>query len=317
MDPKTTALLVKIVALFDSPNDGERDSAFGKARELLERHGQSKADVMEALTTLGVRATAMADFMDWVRVGEAAAASADQAVAGKPERHAEEQSRADVIARYGSLEAALQPCPLEASLRSGVRQGLTFHAPPNERWTRSIYGYLPGQPDGRERQRAVRATARACPLPTNIQDALAEHAYWERRDRELRLVLGRGDDTSGLDLTAQLRRELVANLIRSELPVHNRTDMQTRLQFWIDESQAEIDRTPLDEVVRLAEMAGRDLGGAIARNSSATTVLFAQWVCNVVVPALQLPNRGRAGSNPTFDTMLRGAMRAALTEIEP
>jgi hypothetical protein len=128
--------------------------------------------------------------------------------------------------------------------------------------------------------------------------------------------MGRGDDTSGLDLTAQLRRELVANLIRSELPVRGRAELQIRLQFWIDESQAELDRTPLDEVVRLAEVAGRDLGHAIARNGNATTVLFAQWVCDVVVPALKLPNRGRTGSNLTFDAMLRGAMRAALTEIE-
>jgi hypothetical protein len=324
MDPKTTALLVKIVALFDSPNDGERNNAFTKAQELLEKHGQSMADVLEVLTTLGARASAMADFMDRVQGCEPAAKAADQAVPGNTERHPrparpldQAESRADVIARYGSVQAALQPCKWEALLRSGFRRGSTFHAPPNERWTRSVYGYTPEQPDGPARDRAMQAIARAYPLPTNMQDALAEHAHWERRDRELQLVLGRGGNTSRLDLTAHLRRELVRNLIRSELPVHGEAEFQMRLQFWIDERQEEIDRTTLDEVKHLAEMVGRDLRRAIVQSGNATTVLFARWVCDVVVPALQLPDRGRAGSNLTFDAMLRDAMRDALTEIEP
>jgi len=324
MDPKTTALLVKIVALFDSPYDGERSNAFTKAQELLEKHGQSMADVLEVLTALGARASAMAEFMDWVQDREPAAKAANRSMPGKTERHArparrqdQAESRADVIARYGSVQAALQPCKWEASLRCAVRRGSTFHAPPNERWTRSIYGYTPEQPDGPARDRAARAIARAYPLPANMQDALAEHAHWDRRDREVQLVLGRGGNTPRLDLTAHLRRELVGNLIRSELPVHGEAEFQIRLQFWIDERREEIDRTMLDEVKHLAEMVGRDLRSAIVQSGNATTVLFARWVCDVVVPALQLPDRGRAGANLTFDAMLRAAMRAALTEIEP
>jgi hypothetical protein len=321
MDPKTTALLLKIVALFDSPIDGERDNAFSKAQELLAKHGQSKADVLQALTTLGVRASAMAEFIDWTQGREAAA---DRAVPGETERHPptahrqdQAESRADVIARYGSVQAALQPCKWEVLLRNSVSRDATFHAPPNDRWTRSVYGYTQEQPDGPARDRASQAMARAYPLPTNMRDAQAEHCRWEMRDRELQLVLGRGGNASALDLTAHLRQELVRNLIRSELPVRGKADFQIRLQFWIDEHQEAIERTPLDEVMRLAEMAGRDLGSAIVRNSNATTVLFAQWVRDVVVPGLQLPERGRTGSNPTFDAMLRDAMRVALTEIEP
>jgi hypothetical protein len=324
MDPKTTALLAKIVALFDSPNDGERDNAFTKALELLENHAQNTAGVLAVLTTLGVRASAMADFMDWVQARESATKAADQAVPGKTERHPrtahrrdQAESRTDVITRYGSVQAALRPCKWEALLRSSVRRDSTFHAPPNERWTRSVHGYMAEQADGPARNRAVRAVAQAFPLPTNLQDALAEHAHWETRDRELQLVLGRGGNASGLDLTAHLRRERVGNLIRSELPVRGKADFQIRLQFWIDEHQEELDRTTVDEVMRLAEMAGRDLASAITRNSNATTVLFAQWVCDVVVPALPLPDRGRTGSKLTFETMLRDAMRDALTEIEP
>jgi len=63
MDPKTTTLLVKIVALFDSPNEGERNNAFSKAQELLEKHGQSMADILEVLTTLGARPSAVADLV--------------------------------------------------------------------------------------------------------------------------------------------------------------------------------------------------------------------------------------------------------------
>jgi len=324
MDPKTTALLVKIVALFDSPNDGERNNAFTKAQELLEKQGQSMADVLEALTTFGVRASAMADFMDRALGREPAARPADQAVPGKTDHqvrpargqdHAE--SLAEVIARHGSVQAVLQPCTWEALLRSGVRRGSTFHAPPNERWTRSIYGYTPEQPNRPARERAVQAIARAYPLPTNMQDALAEYAHWERRDRELQIVLGSEGNTSRLDLTAHLRRELVGNLIRSELPVQGEAELQIRLQFWIDERQEEIDLTTLDEVKHLAEMVGRDLRSAIVQSGNATSVLFARWVCDVVVPTLQLPNRGRPGSNLTFDAMLRDAMRAALTEVEP
>src|SRR5580698_8370693 len=152
MDPKTAALLVKIVALFDSPIDGERNNAFTKAQELLEKHGQSMADVLEMLTTLGARASAVADFMDRAQGREPTANAPHQGVPDGKEgdaRSARRQDQAgsllDVIARYGSIEAALQPCPWEASLRGVVRHGLTFHAPPNERWTRSVYGYMPEQ----------------------------------------------------------------------------------------------------------------------------------------------------------------------------
>lgn len=325
MDPKTTALLVKIVALFDSPNDGERDNAFSKAQELLEKQGQSMADILEVLTTLGARASAMTAFMDRMQGRESAAGTAEQPVPDHPDRHErperreDEQaaSRADVIARYGSIQAALQPCKWEARLRSNVRRGSTFHAPPNERWTRSVYGYTPDQPAGPARDRALQAIARAYPLPTSMQEALTEWLHWEGRDRELQIVLGSDDATSGLDLTARLRRELVGNLIRSELPVRGEAELQIRLQFWIDERQEEIDRTTLDEVKQLAETVGRDLRSAIVQSGNATSVLFARWVCDVVVPALQLPDRGRARLNPTFDAMLRNAMRAALSEVEP
>jgi hypothetical protein len=324
MDPKTTALLVKIVALFDSPNEGERNTAFTKAQELLEKQGQSMADVLEMLTTLGVRASAMADFMDQAQGRQPAGKAADRAVPGKSAHHAQParrqhqaESLADVIARYGSIHAALQPCKLELLLRSGVNQGSAFHAPPNERWTRSVYGYTPEQPNGPARVRAMQAIARAYPLPTNMQDALAELAHWETRERELQLILGPGGTTPRLDLTALLRRELVRNLIRSELPVHGDADVQIRLQFWIDERQDDIDGATLDEVKHLAEVVGHDLRSAIVQSGNATSVLFARWVCDVVVPTLQLPDRGRAAANPTFDSMLRDAMRAALTENEP
>ena len=99
--------------------------------------------------------------------------------------------------------------------------------------------------------------------------------------------------------------------------MHGEAEFQIRLQFWIDERQEEIDRYTLDEVKHLAEMVGRDLRGAIVQSGNATTVLFARWVCDVVVPALQLPDHGRAGANRTFDAMLRDAMRAALKEVEP
>jgi hypothetical protein len=163
----------------------------------------------------------------------------------------------------------------------------------------------------------VQAIVRAYPLPDNMPDALAELAHWERRDRELQLVLGPGEGASRLDLTAHLRRELVRNLIRSELPVHGEAELQIRLQFWIDERREEIDSTTLDDVKHLAETVGRDLRSAIVQSGNATSVLFARWVCDVVVPALQLPDRSRAGANLTFDAMLRNAMRFALTEVEP
>jgi len=332
MDPKTTALLVKIVALFDSPNQGERDTAFAKAQELLEKHGQSMANILQVLATLGAKPSAMADFMDRVQRREPAANAADRAAdraadhavpgnahrAARPARsHDQAESRADVIARYGSVQAALQPCKWEALLRSAVGRGATFHAPPHDRWTRSVYGYSAGQPDGAARTRAMQAIARAYPLPANMQDALAEYAHWEQRERELRLVLGRGGNASRLDLTAQLRRQQVGSLIRSELPVHGEADFQMRLQFWIDERQDEMDRTTLDEVKHLAETVGRDLRSAIVQSGNAATALFGRWVCDMVVPALQLPERRRGGANPTFDAMLRDAMRVAAAEIEP
>lgn len=326
LDPKTSARLAKIVALFDSPNDGERNVAITKAWELLDRHGQDMADIFDVLTALGAKASAVADFIDRVQACEPAGEATEQA-----------ESRADVIARYGSVQAALQPCQREALLRRAVRHGATFHAPPHERWTRSLYGYTPDQPDGPARDRAMRAIARAYPLPTTMRDALAEHAHWDRRDRELRVVLGhaapghaapgraalgraalgRGGTTSGLDLTAHLRWELVRNLLRSELPVHGEAEFQMRMQFCADERQDEIFRATLEDVQQLAEMMGQDLPGAIVQSGNAGTALFARWLCDVVVPALQLPEHGGTGAKPTFEAMLRDAMRGAAGGSEP
>jgi hypothetical protein len=321
MDPKTTTLLVKIVALFDSPNEGERDNAFTKAQELLEKNGQSMADVLEVLTTLGARPSAVADFADRVQGRDTQASTTDDAAPSETERHErpaqrhdKTEPRAEVIARYGSVQAALQPCTWETLLRNSVRHDSTFHAPPNERWTKSVHGYTSEHSPGPARNRALQAIAHAYPLPTDMQDAVTELAHWESRDRELQLVLG---PDGKLDLTADLRRELVRNLIRSELPVHGEEELQIRLQFWIGERQEDIDLTTLDEAKHLAETVGRDLRSAIVQSGNATSVLFARWVCDVVVPAMQLPNRSRRRSNPTFDAMLRNAMRAALTEIPP
>jgi hypothetical protein len=321
MDPKTTTLLVKIVALFDSPNEGERNNAFTKAQELLEKNGQSMADVLEVLTTLGARPSAVADFADRVQGRDTQAGTADHTEPEKTERyerpaprHDQAESRAEVIARYGSVQAALQPCTWETLLRGSVRRDSTFHAPPNERWTRSVYGYTSEHSAGPARNRALQAIAQAYPLPANMQDAVLELAHWDRRDRELQLVLA---PDGKLDLTADLRRELIRNLIRSELHVHGEEELQIRLQFWIDERQEEIDLTTLDEAKQLAEMVGRDLRTAIVQSGNATSVLFARWVCDVVVPAMQVPGRGRPRSNPTFDAMLRNAMRAAIEPQRP
>lgn len=182
MDAKEIERLKKLKALFDSPNKGEADNAKAAAATLLKKHGKVLADMDQVLAgqVAQPEGIKIPSFGEFLRQKDPAAY----------ERWCGEQidkqkkdikDRAEVIVRYGSVEAVLAPCEREKLLRKAVRKWSKFWPPPAERWTRSIDGcqsaYKFANDDKDVPKRVLDAISQAYPLPDNIEDAIAEYAY--------------------------------------------------------------------------------------------------------------------------------------------
>lgn len=304
MDAKAVALLRKLVALFDSPNEGERENAFAKAKRLLEQHHENLA-LLEALEAAHQHCQPK-DF-DY------------ETIAGRPDRPVprrdpppaprgatpNSEAYTAIVARHGSLAKALRPCKRETALRSAVQSASVFFAPPNERWTKTVYGYDGENPDGRDK--AEQAIARATPLPGTLPEALAEIAHWDEREREFRILLG---DGSKLDLTARIRRDELRDLVRTGLHARNLEEFQMRLDFWLKERRQEMDAVVVSDLERVAQDVGGNLHQAIARTGRPAAELFSKWICDVVIPALPAGEASPSYRPRTFDEMLTEAIRA-------
>lgn len=88
MDAKDIDRLKKFVALFDSPNEGERTNAMAAATALLKRHGKSMVDLPTILGQGNAASSPFAfDYDKWARDYMAGAAERDRARAAAEEAH--------------------------------------------------------------------------------------------------------------------------------------------------------------------------------------------------------------------------------------
>lgn len=195
--------------------------------------------------------------------------------AERAERHRrEEEYRASVVAKYGSVEAALAPSPPERALLAA-----TAHLE-RKAWKEFANGRfrvdtLDGWDDpmviDEPPARVVEAVSNAYPLPQTVVEAAAEVAHWEMREQEI-TAAGHYQHDYVLSLACELRRHLVRKLYESGLPAHSVDDVHARLKL---AARSEVE-PPADTLTALLSdfervVMGRDPAGApvaeVARES--------------------------------------------------
>lgn len=196
----------------------------------------------------------------------------------------------------------------EQQLRAAVRQWSTFHRPPR-RWTQAIDGWtlasLAEPP-----QRVLDALRGAYPLSDTTTAAAAEYAMWQRRDRDLGLMLGDTTD-SQLDLPARLRQGIVERLLATGLRATSVADVLARQRYLVDleESASEIERAVLLDLEHLTAAATPAPAPAQAGQASSTAARRAEVLRLLSnLDTARLPDREiarRAGVSPQTVGSLR------------
>lgn len=223
------AKLAKVLALADSANAGEAATAIETARRMLAREGKRLVDLVSGLAPV-----------------QPAPSAPSAPPRPQPSRHSSPPPPprqtgaplevAQVIARYGSREAALAPCSREKLLRAAVARWARPQEAPLDRWTRSLDGWTTASLPRHMPPDIRRAVETAYSLPTTIAGALAELEYWERRDRELAaLVPHRVEGEAGqthLDLPAHARAIVIRRLVEHGLRAQTAQDALARAEYW-------------------------------------------------------------------------------------
>lgn len=137
--------------------------------------------------------------------------------------------RAQVIARYGSEDAAIGPTPIE---RMFVEAAEHLSDPDDnggiDPWS-PLAGWTVPWHDVPEALRE--AVANACPLPASVLDARDEALTWEERKRELALLTD-GPGHAVLPTACAARYRIVEDLWRRGLPARTVADLDARLDYW-------------------------------------------------------------------------------------
>lgn len=238
-DPQDLALdrLQSIVALYDSLDDSVQDEALARAISLCGRQWGGYRQGLEALAgrlearQSGSGTDPVTDAMAALRLREEAedpGLLVRTARARRAEAARQDDARSALIARYGSLDAALAPTPVERMFIDAAR-GLAEddHDDP---WAPLAGWSLPWHPLPDALRRAVQE---ACPLPATVADARDEALTWEARLEELG-VLSDGPGTAALPTACAARHLMVAELWRRALPVRNFPELQARLEYWAE-----------------------------------------------------------------------------------
>lgn len=237
--------LAGIVALYDSDDRDVQDEALARAISLC---GNEWGGYRAGLEELACRTEAEASQecvsteMQALRLREEGADPGAMIRAARARRvHVRQQDdeRAAVIARYGSLEAAVAPSPIEimfisatASLANSEPPGLPVEEggiPPDPVWGPLAGWSVPWHDIPAE---LVAAVISACALPTTIGDARDEALTWEQRKRE-RALLGEGPGAAILPTACTARHRLVEDLWKRGLVCHSPADFEIRLEYWV------------------------------------------------------------------------------------
>ena len=247
--------LRKIAALMDSANPGEAAAARDRARVMLEKAGKTLADLPGIL--MGIDAPKQSGpftFYDMDNPLHRAAWAEQDRQRREQEQRKYAPERAEVLARYGSEAAVLARTEWEEALIAAVQPWVKFQEPPYDpRWVKSIDGFSDSLFTEKAPKRVLEAIAGAYPLPTTISAAKAEYDAWERRDRDLGLVLEMYGDNA-LDLPAKIRSNMVLDLLKEGLRATSLGEVLLRHRFHVEQGwhDPDIDHAVLADLEALA-----------------------------------------------------------------
>ncbi|MCI4678164.1 hypothetical protein K9U39_15125 [Rhodoblastus acidophilus] len=250
--------LGKLLSLAGSDNESEAIAAVRKLKDHLSSEGLSFTDLGQTLIGQGERRSdggqrpqarepATNTFTDETGVVWPSRRAYEKYQAAAAARREDdwrktETERNEVIARYGSREAALARNDREQMLHDATADLLVRCEPdtnPPGRWHASLGGwdrssFVPLSPT------VMARIEQAFPLPKTVRQAKDEFDYWKQRSNELEMLMGRPED-SQLDLPAICRAQRVQALYEHELPIRSIDDLHLRLQFtvkpeWTDDT---------------------------------------------------------------------------------
>lgn len=227
-----------LVALYDSGTDEVQDEALARAISWCGSQWGSYRAGLEELARRRETAAgmdALAAEMAALRLREEAEEPGSMIRAARKRRRrmgAVETERAAVIARYGSVQAAVAPTPLEAMFVAATAHLAEADplapVPVADPWAPLAGWVVPWHEVPDPLAQAVMA---ACPLPNTVDGARAEALTWEERRRE-REVLAYGPGKAALPTACAARHRLVEDAWRRDLPVRSTEDFEARLDYW-------------------------------------------------------------------------------------
>lgn len=234
-----------ILTQYSSEDDDVQDEALARAISLCGKEwGSYRAGLEELAKRMETAAIddPLAAEMEALRLREEAedpgamirAVRARRTLAGRMDAE-----RAAIIARYGSLQAAIDPSPIETMFVvvakhlaeadpsiAGEDEASTDPADdpwaPLAGWSVPWHDIPPALAD---------AVIAACPLPSTVGDARAEALTWEERKRE-RELLADGPGKAALPTACAARHRLVEDSWRRDLPVRSPAEFEARLDYW-------------------------------------------------------------------------------------
>lgn len=222
---KALERLEAIVALYQSADETVQDEALSRAITYCGNQWQGYRTGIELLADT-IEAEG-ADPMVVLRLREEAedpGAIIRACRARLAEMGQEGTAKAEIIARYGSLAAALAPGPLERLFIEAARH---LSEDPNDPRAPLAGWSLPWHPIP-EALKAVVSRG----LPTGIAEARDETLAWEYRLGELDVLSG-GAGRAALPTACAARLRLVLRLWAAELPAVTPADIDIRLDYWV------------------------------------------------------------------------------------
>lgn len=238
-DPEDLVLdrLQSIVSLYDSLDEPVQDEALARAISLCGKQWGSYRAGMEALAQRmdsphNQDCDPLMGAMQALRLREEAEDPGlliRIARTRRLEASRHDAARSVLIARYGSLEAAQAPTPVEHLFIEATRDlAEADHDGIADPWSPLAGWLLPWHPMPEALKEAV---GRALPLPETITDARDEALSWEIRLNELD-QLSDGPGTPALPTACAARHILVLDLWRRDLPIRSAAEFEARLDFW-------------------------------------------------------------------------------------
>ncbi len=177
--------------------------------------------------------------------------------------------RIAVLWRYGSLEAATQPTPIERAVDEAVKR---FRGG-GKAAAQGRHADYPGRnacdrvpKDGDD---AVRA---AWPLPSTMSEAKGELDLWQEREQDLRAVWLDPWDITRPSPACGLRWDIVRDLLRTGLRAQTLADVLVRQRWLIDSDMfdMETDDAVLADLEHLCELQAAVQTGQAAQPASHT-----------------------------------------------